>query len=42
MVAQVAQRDALVSLVNSQAGELEALRGRVGALRRKDVSVYGA
>lgn len=37
---QVAERDALVQLVNHQATELDQLRVQINALRRKDTSLY--
>ncbi|MEW5304835.1 MAG: hypothetical protein WDW36_007418 [Sanguina aurantia] len=38
--AEVEERDGLVALVNSQAADIELLKSQVGALRRKDTSVY--
>lgn len=39
-VVQVEERDALVQLVNAQAQEIDRLKGQLGALRRKDTSMY--
>lgn len=38
--AEVEERDSLVALVNAQAQQIEELKGQIGALRRKDTSVY--
>ncbi len=38
---EVEERDQLVQLVNAQALEIDKLKSQIGALRRKDTSVYG-
>eukprot|EP00798_Chlamydomonas_sp_ICE-L_P007462 gene7462-603_t len=38
---EVEERDQLVQLVNAQASEIDKLKAQIGALRRKDTSVYG-